>query len=581
VFSASPKKYPARIVLTVLAALWLSLAPSGCRRAATPASTAELVTTFNALRDDPQRHLEIVWLGSPYAEGGQPGSWLQRRLEEQFNLSLEVSFMPVFSYDKLLKLRLTGGQIPEVFWLRNAGEVRRAAAHGFITEVPYETLAHHAPAYLRLLERHAPDAWLLSLVDGRNFGIPTFTTTVARLPQTGVWNRTWLERVGIKKTPGTLVEMEEALRRFRTGDPDRDGQQDTFGMCPWRPGSSSGSGTLDRSFEEIFGAFGVMQNGWMLHEGRVVWGATLPGARLALETLRRWYADGLIHPDYMTLPIGNLEVRSQLFKGKVGYIMGFNLGNYGVFEKKYPTSLQSLHQAIHPGEELAPGWFPIGPDGHRGVRTWDGSIGGVIVFGPQLVRAPEKLVRVLAMFDALARDPELFIELRVGRRGLHWDWNEDYGIRKRAPYDTRAVASAELMGEGITNQIDNNYGYFAPFSAPQEVVDRHTIPAARQFQETYMRPEWGLSDVLLMADTVPSAYKYLHRLVDLQATTFTEIIIGKRPIEAFDDFVVRWRAEGGDMLTREANELYLQKQAIRARVAAFLVAEKSPAPPAP
>jgi len=361
VFFASPKKYPARIVLTVLAALWLSLAPAGCRRAATPASTTELITTFNALRDDPQGHQEIVWLGSPYAEGGRPGSWLQRRLEEQFNISLEVSFMPVFSYDKLLKLRLTGGQIPDVFWLRNAGEVRRAAAHGFITEVPYETLAHHAPAYLRLLERHAPDAWLLSLVDGRNFGIPTFTTTVARLPQTGVWNRTWLERVGIKKTPETLVEMEEALRRFRTGDPDRDGQQDTFGMCPWRPGSSSGSGTLDRSFEEIFGAFGVMQNGWMLHEGRVVWGATLPGARLALETLRRWYADGLIHPDYMTLPIGNLEVRSQLFKGKVGYIMGFNLGNYGVFEKNIRLRSSRCTRRFIPARNSLPAGFRSAP----------------------------------------------------------------------------------------------------------------------------------------------------------------------------------------------------------------------------
>ncbi len=554
-----------------LFALLVLLAVAGCRRAVVPPATAVLIEKF-AVRDDPQQHLRIEWQGSPYAEGGRPGSWLQRRVEERFNVELDVNFIPIFSYDKLLKLQLTGGQIPDVFWLRNAGEVKRAAAHGFTLELPYEVVARHAPAYMRLLQRHAPDAWLLSLADGRNFGLPTFTTTVARLPHLAVWNRTWLERTGTKKIPETLVEMEEALRRFRTGDPDRNGQQDTFGLCPWRPGTSSGTGTLDRSFEEIFGAFGVIQNGWMLHEGRVVWGATLPGARRAVETLRRWYAAGLIHPDYMTLPMGNLEVRNQLFKGNVGYMMGFNLGNYGAFERKYPTSLQTLHQAIHPDEVLAPAWFPIGPDGHRGVRTWAGSIGGVIVFGPQLVRAPEKLVRVLAMFDAMARDSELFIELRVGRRGVHWDWDEDYGIRKRPPFDTRAVSSTELMGEGITNNIDNNYGYFAPFSAPQEAVDLYTMPAARTFQEIYMRPEWGLEDVLLMGDTVPSAYKYLHRLVDLQATSFTEIIIGKRPPEAFDAFLADWHAHGGDVLTREANALYVEKQAIRARVAALLAA---------
>ena len=55
----------------------------------------------------------------------------------------------------------------------------------------------------------------------------------------------------------------------------------------------------------------------------------------------------------------------------------------------------------------------------------------------------------------------------------------------------------------------------------------------------------------------------------MQETVFNEIIIGKRPLEAFDAFVVEWLRRGGDVLTREANEMFVTKQALVARVTAL------------
>jgi putative aldouronate transport system substrate-binding protein len=37
---------------------------------------------------------------------------------------------------------------------------------------------------------------------------------------------------------------------------------------------------------------------------------------------------------------------------------------------------------------------------------------------------------------------------------------------------------------------------------------------------------------------------------------FTEIIMGKLPIEAFDDYVARWNAQGGAELEKNANRMY-------------------------
>ena len=198
------------------------------------------------------------------------------------------------------------------------------------------------------------------------------------------------------------------------------------------------------------------------------------------------------------------------------------------------------------------------------------------MFGPQLARSPEKLVRVLTIFNEVCRDDELMLELQVGKRGLHWEWDPDYGIRKLPPYDAKPHSPRELLGEGILTSVATSFGYFIPFSAPQELCDRFTTARGRAYRDKHLRPEWGIQDALLMSETVPSAGKYLNDLVQMQAVAFTEIIIGKRPIEAFEAFVAQWRRQGGDLLTHEANELYARKKIIREHVTVLLAAAPRP-----
>jgi hypothetical protein len=41
-----------------------------------------------------------------------------------------------------------------------------------------------------------------------------------------------------------------------------------------------------------------------------------------------------------------------------------------------------------------------------------------------------------------------------------------------------------------------------------------------------------------------------------QMETYTDIIYGKKPIEAFDEFVENWYSSGGEDITKEVNEWY-------------------------
>lgn len=49
---------------------------------------------------------------------------------------------------------------------------------------------------------------------------------------------------------------------------------------------------------------------------------------------------------------------------------------------------------------------------------------------------------------------------------------------------------------------------------------------------------------------------------NMQMTFFAEIILGKRPLEEFETFKTRWLAEGGEQMTREANELLKVRETI-------------------
>jgi putative aldouronate transport system substrate-binding protein len=42
----------------------------------------------------------------------------------------------------------------------------------------------------------------------------------------------------------------------------------------------------------------------------------------------------------------------------------------------------------------------------------------------------------------------------------------------------------------------------------------------------------------------------------MQRQYFVQIITGEKPVDAFDEFVAKWKSTGGDIITAEVNEAY-------------------------
>jgi putative aldouronate transport system substrate-binding protein len=474
-------------------------------------------------------------------------------IRKRWNIEIEPIYLTPEAMMTAQPLMLSSGNIPDVLAPGGSDSIRKYAYHGYLMELPYKLLAKHAPNIVKEINLYAPNIWPSYALDGHNYGLRPNLWYDGRLPRLGVWRMDWLHNVGIEKVPETLDEYEKALHLFRYNDPDGNGLKDTYGM----------TGDLMSqyvTFTEIFGAFGVMPYNWMLKDGRVVWGGVQPEAKETLALLHKWYADGLIHPDFLT-DRWYKEIPGKFDNGKVGYLN--YAASYEAFNENRPNSMINNMRLLQPGCELEPGVPPIGPRGDRGHRVWGVAGGGELyAFGRHMANRPEAVVRFVRMMDAMMTDESFWREATIGRQGEHWEWRnpevgEGSGIRFLPPYDNAQLR--ERVG------LPNNYIFVG--GTRTEISSKYRPREMIEWNETNRNPDWGRADLFYAATTVPRAEEFLPDLQRMQQILYAKIIRGTAPLSDFDNFVKEWNASGGKILLEEAQKVYINAKKISQEMA--------------
>lgn len=520
----------------------IALVPTRDRKESTSGASP---VDWDRVSDNPQTPTTLSWCGNPGFPTGRSGSWIQRHLEERFSVHLEPLFLDLNGYQNRRSLLLAGGDVPDVNWDGDPTPVRNNVHQGFVLELPYETIVRHAPTYVKNLNTFGMEAWLFARKDGKNYGVPTFGAADI-YPNVPLWRGDWLRDIGFSRPPETLEEMHDAFSRFR-----HKRSNPRYGMCPevhW-----------SLSFVEIFAVYGILPQDFIVRDGSIVWGGIQPEAKEVLALLREWYREELIDPDFAIGTTGNSLMETKFQNGRTGYMSGW--GTFQDFDLQNPNSRYSVMRALDPGVELVPGKPLLGKDGKRRARVWGGPA-HVLWFGAQLANQPEKVLRVLCMLETFATDPTLFMESRCGKRGAHWDWSQERGVYLLPPYDERGEDARNLL----SLSIEGAFGFFSPCSLPLSETSTFLKQGEESFRREYRNTDWAFKNAIGKSDAVPSAGRYLEDLRLYQTTTFIQIIRGDKPLEEFDRFVTAWRKNGGDILTREANELHQQMQEIREQV---------------
>jgi len=517
--------------IAAVLALTLAFAAAGCTGSVaepdTEPATAETTPPASGdaapPKEAPPEPMEIDWGIWFQSEGIVNDTEVEKALEEKFNIRIN----PV----KITDASIASGDIPDIFTLGDPVNIAAYQAQGVLMEVDPAALEQKLPEYYKDLL--SVDQKLLepATFDDKLWAIPMFVT-MRPYDFAMLWRADWLENVGIDKVPQTLEEFEKAVYAFAKEDPDGNGKHDTYGL------TGTMTTTWSSGFYSIYGAFGTEPTMWLERNGEVVNGSILPETKEALALLRKWYADKVIDPDFITDTQENY--RTKLYNGRIGVIEE-TFSNMATDTSSTVVGMKS----VNPDAKLAVGANPEGPGGN-GSWNW-GSKSNYIVFGKHVADEPEKLEKLYEILRDYSTNQETLMLLQSGVRGKHWEYvdpSRNGGpIQYKEGYEkvtAREQDGARLFSLGAINTIDMRTNLLNP----------DLVKAI----ETYGSGDRWTDAVYFMA--LPSDGQYKQDLTLLMQTYFAEIITGQRSLDDFEQFVEEWKSRGGDALTKEANEVY-------------------------
>ena len=191
-------------------------------------------------------------------------------------------------------LMIASNQLPDMIFYNWASVTGGPAKYleDFVIIPLNEPMQKWAPNFMKYMEKY-PEARKQSVLDdGTFYMFPMLRINTDN--QGGEWFRVggpmirqdWLDKVGMAM-PTTKDELYNVLTAFRDKDPNGNGKQDEI---PYAVQSSTGLTALAPMFKTLYD--------FQLKDGKVTFGPVLPEFREFVETMRQWYAEGLIDKEY-------------------------------------------------------------------------------------------------------------------------------------------------------------------------------------------------------------------------------------------------------------------------------------------
>jgi putative aldouronate transport system substrate-binding protein len=497
----------------------------------------------------------------------------QRFFEKKFNVKLKPIKLEGGVRKEQLNLMFATGTIPDLMVVSLA-DIPEYAKQGLLAEVTEEQVKTNMPGYYSILQKYDPSLINVAKVDGKSMGLPRFYPN-GGVPRPAAIRADWLKNVGINKVPQTLDELEAAFIKFRNDDPDKNGKKDTYALS--NPSDYPGSAW----FQSIFGAYGGNPFTWTEVDGKLQFGLTTNEAKEALLRLAKWHEMELIDPEFITEKGRNTEaedVAGKFAVGKIGYMDHLSFDDHqwdndGHLNFKWvqnnPEWLKWMEERKdNPKEYYSTESFkdfnegvpqPIyinlppvkGPNGKSGYfRT--GFQEAILVFGKQMEKDPEKFNKLLKVLDYINQDEETYFLLDYGPEGTVLSKNAEGELVFNPAWADNELADPKLLklgGYWTMNPIRwSNPDFLGVIGGPREAQRyKHTADPLKDYD--------FYEDKLKV--TLPSQTQYIE-IIDTRVKEYViKAISGDINIEkTFDKMVKDWYKDGGDVLTKEANEWY-------------------------
>jgi putative aldouronate transport system substrate-binding protein len=234
------------------------------------------------------------------------GRWdetdLMKDTEAKTGVKIVWDTVPQSSWKEKKNLMIASRELPDGFMASmslDMNEISMLGAEGVL--IPLEGLVdQYAPNVKTLMKEYptyepsvkSPDGHTYALASLEELGFDSFSAAIIR--------KDWLDKLGLKM-PTTTEEFYQVLKAFKDRDASGTGRTIPFSFLYKE--SQMINREVKREFEWIFLPFGVADNPYHIFiedNGEVVFTASQPGFRDAIQYLHRLYSEGLLDVEIFT-----------------------------------------------------------------------------------------------------------------------------------------------------------------------------------------------------------------------------------------------------------------------------------------
>ncbi|MCK9479135.1 MAG: extracellular solute-binding protein [Firmicutes bacterium] len=441
-------------------------------------------------------------------------------LEEKTGYIVRYDMLPQDNPEEKLNLIIASNEDYDMIICTNSQKARWAeyARQGALFPLD-EWIAQYGENMRNVIKGSSFD---LMKIDDKIYGIPTLGAAggndVGSFSSMLAVRGDWMDLAGTAQ-PQTLEEFTNLLQILK----DKDFGSNKESNIPLVPSNVA-------EIVGVIGAFGV-PNAWNEVDGALLNRAEDLRYVEYLKYIAHLYEKGLIDREFATNKPAT--IKEKFTSGKAGMM---SLAYYDVASITDALAKNVPNSSIR---FLNP---PIGKDGMRGIGE-SPNILDRFTFIPKSSKNP---VETMKYID-LKLEQDTFRLLAIGEEGKHYTIEDGQYI----PIDPTFYDERSYSNNFLTGQDDEMY----PIYWQARVRKDQRIYDAFMYMRDDERSKFIVTNPIRNAPSLQNE-KHIQVLNQMLSDFSMKIVVGASSVSEYDNFLKKWREEGGEELTKEVNEWY-------------------------
>ncbi|GIP32069.1 extracellular solute-binding protein [Paenibacillus sp. J2TS4] len=460
-----------------------------------------------------------------------------RYLKEKSNISVKILWYASGNdFEQKSKLSIGSGDIPDVM-IVDEQTFRTLARANQLEDLTEVFAKYAAPLTKELYESTNNKAIEKATIDGKLMAIPNISVQADSVSMLFV-RQDWLDKLQLEG-PKTVADVEKIAQAFVD---NKMGGESTIGLTA--SGLTMQQKVSRHNLKGLYAAYHAYPRNWIKDaNGNIVYGSIQPETKEALGKIREMYENGLIDKEFAL----RKDTDQTVISGQAGMFFG-PWWSGGVIRDTYANDPDAVFKPYMITDDSGVINNLQVPVSQRFIVVKKGfkHPEAAVVYANNFIRAERK-----ADPDAAKLDTTISTEFwPIGNATF------DYAdaVERKADILADAIAG-KIDAAALTPEMKILYD----FAKADEAAPRADLAGWGKFwgytepAEMLKQPMNSLyNEFTITTKTMDRKWANLEKIED---EMFFAIVMGNKSLDEFDQFVADWKAQGGDEITKEINEM--------------------------